>query len=233
MVRRVVVQRRLPGDNAGGPLLVDGTLRRGTGSWTPAVHAVLRHLEERGFAVASRVLGIAAAGREMLTFLAGETVGAARPWPAWTHTDEALDQVGGGSGAPTRSLPASCDRRPATLAAGGDPLFTRLVRDAVAELEHGLRDGLKPTLPSGAAGAPPARLRTPRRSAHPAHAVRREGRGAERAGRRAGTARGGAKCTARCRSNELGAVRARPAGVRRGAAAPDLSGRVCGGSPRR
>lgn len=30
----------------------------------------------------------------MLTYLPGETVGQAEPWPAWTHYDEALDDVG-------------------------------------------------------------------------------------------------------------------------------------------
>ena len=30
----------------------------------------------------------------MLTYLRGETVGHAEPWPAWTHSDEALEDVG-------------------------------------------------------------------------------------------------------------------------------------------
>ena len=85
---------RLPGGNAGGAVLVDGTVRRPTGPWTPAVHALLRHLESKGFEGAPRVLGFDAQGREVLTFLPGETVGVARPWPAWTHSDGALDQVG-------------------------------------------------------------------------------------------------------------------------------------------
>ncbi|WP_432953373.1 aminoglycoside phosphotransferase family protein [Micromonospora haikouensis] len=32
-------------------------------------------------------------GREVLSFLPGETVGASRPWPAWAHSDDALRQV--------------------------------------------------------------------------------------------------------------------------------------------
>jgi Phosphotransferase enzyme family len=84
----------LPGGNAGGAVLVDGTVRRATGPWTPAVHDLLRHLERRGFGGAPRVLGIDEQNREVLTFLPGATVGTARPWPAWVHTDAALAQVG-------------------------------------------------------------------------------------------------------------------------------------------
>ena len=37
---------------------VGDTVRRGTGPWTPAVHALLRHLEGVGFDGAPMVLGI-------------------------------------------------------------------------------------------------------------------------------------------------------------------------------
>lgn len=87
-------EHRLPGGNAGGAVLVDGTVRRPTGPWTPAVHALLRHLEAGGFDGAPRVLGIDERGREVLSYLPGETIGLARPWPAWVHSDEALTQVG-------------------------------------------------------------------------------------------------------------------------------------------
>lgn len=88
-------ERRLPGGNAGGAVLVDGTIRRPTGPWTPAVHALLRHLEAHGFDGAPRVLGIDERGREILTFLPGATVGVVRPWPAWVHSETALVEVGG------------------------------------------------------------------------------------------------------------------------------------------
>jgi thiamine kinase-like enzyme len=38
-------------------------------------------------------LGRDSSGREVLTYLVGETVGHRRPWPAWVHTDDALVQV--------------------------------------------------------------------------------------------------------------------------------------------
>jgi hypothetical protein len=89
-----VDEQPLPGGNAGGAVLADGTVRRTAGPWTPAVHALLRHLEDRGFAGAPRVIGLDEQGREVLTYLPGETVGTACPWPAWVHSDEALKQVG-------------------------------------------------------------------------------------------------------------------------------------------
>jgi len=89
-----VDEQPLPGGNAGGAVLADGTVRRTAGPWTPAVHALLRHLEDRGFDGAPRVIGLDELGREVLTYLPGETVGTARPWPAWVHSDEALEQVG-------------------------------------------------------------------------------------------------------------------------------------------
>jgi hypothetical protein len=54
---------------------------RGTGPWTPAVHALLRHLEQVGFAAAPRLVasGYAADGREQLTFIEG-TVANPGPW---------------------------------------------------------------------------------------------------------------------------------------------------------
>jgi len=47
---------------------------RNTGPWTPAVHALLRHLEDVGFAAAPRLVGtgLTGDGREMLTFIDGE-----------------------------------------------------------------------------------------------------------------------------------------------------------------
>src|SRR5438067_13757944 len=46
---------------------------RDAGPWTPAVHALLRHLEDAGFAAAPRLVGsgLATDGREALTFIDG------------------------------------------------------------------------------------------------------------------------------------------------------------------
>lgn len=51
---------------------VGDTVRRPTGPQTPAVHALLRHLELVGFDGAPRVLGIDERDREVLTYVEGE-----------------------------------------------------------------------------------------------------------------------------------------------------------------
>jgi hypothetical protein len=90
-----VEEQRLAGGNTGGAVRVGDTVRRVAGRWTPSVHALLRHLEAAGFDGAPQALGFDERGREMLSYLPGEVVGAARPWPAWVHSDEALRQVAG------------------------------------------------------------------------------------------------------------------------------------------
>jgi hypothetical protein len=54
----------------------------------------LRYLDAAGFDGAPRALGIDAQGREILSFVTGETVGDTRPWPEWVHSDGALVDVG-------------------------------------------------------------------------------------------------------------------------------------------
>jgi Phosphotransferase enzyme family len=62
----------LPG-NVGGAWRVGDTVRRATGPWTPAVHALLAHLAGRVPHV-PRVLGFDEQGREVLTYLPGRVV---------------------------------------------------------------------------------------------------------------------------------------------------------------
>jgi hypothetical protein len=70
---------------------VGSTVHRATGPWTPAVHALLRHLEQVGFE-APRVLGIDQEGREVLAYVAGQ--GGVDPYPARLWDDAVLAQVG-------------------------------------------------------------------------------------------------------------------------------------------
>ncbi len=79
----------LSGGHLSSTVRVGDTVRRATGPWTPAVHALLRHLETAGFAGAPRVLGIDERGREILTHLPGEA-GSMMPAPAYMWSDEAL-----------------------------------------------------------------------------------------------------------------------------------------------
>lgn len=85
---------RLPGGRHVGAVRIGDAVHRPANVWTPAVHSVLRHLEAAGFEGAPRVLGHDEQGREVLTFLHGDTIGEQQPWPAWAHTDEALRQAG-------------------------------------------------------------------------------------------------------------------------------------------
>ncbi|MGH3354379.1 MAG: NUDIX domain-containing protein, partial [Nocardioidaceae bacterium] len=65
---------RLPGGNVGGAVRIGPTVRRPTGPWTPAVHALLDHLAARGLDHVPRVLGYDERDREVLTFLVGDVI---------------------------------------------------------------------------------------------------------------------------------------------------------------
>ncbi|MHB1445492.1 MAG: phosphotransferase enzyme family protein [Acidimicrobiales bacterium] len=80
------------GPSVAGSVLVDGRVHRSTGHWTPAVHALLRHLEEVGFDAAPRVLGFDEKGREVLTWIEGEAP--ILPWPGWMRSEVALAALG-------------------------------------------------------------------------------------------------------------------------------------------
>ena len=72
------------------------TVRRHTGPWTPAVHALLTHLKSVGFEDAPTFLGIDERGREVLSLVAGE-VGLLDPGaslPPWFRTREACVAIG-------------------------------------------------------------------------------------------------------------------------------------------
>ncbi len=67
----LVAGEPLPGGNVGGAVRIGATVRRPTGPWTPAVHALLRHLAAARLAAVPQVLGVDAQRREVLTFLPG------------------------------------------------------------------------------------------------------------------------------------------------------------------
>lgn len=71
---------------------VGDTVRRSTGPWTPAVHSLLAHLEEVGFAYSPRVHGFDEHGREILSFVDG--VPGMRPWSQVLRADEGLRALG-------------------------------------------------------------------------------------------------------------------------------------------
>lgn len=87
-------EQHLEGGNLSRVVRIGDTVRRPVGPWTPAVHALLRHLEARGFMQAPRVLGIDDSDREILSFVPGRTVGASQPWPSWVWNDAILAKTG-------------------------------------------------------------------------------------------------------------------------------------------
>lgn len=64
-------EQPLDGGNTGVVVRVGDTVRRQAGHWTPAVHALLDHLESVGFDAAPRALGTDGLGREVATYLDG------------------------------------------------------------------------------------------------------------------------------------------------------------------
>lgn len=107
--RRVVVTEERLGGGGGtaGVVRVGATVRRPAGPWTPTVHAYLQHIRAAGFTAAPEVLGMDERGREILSYLEGETWGdgidpdepkselvTVRPWPERTRSDETLAEIG-------------------------------------------------------------------------------------------------------------------------------------------
>ena len=72
----------LPGGRVGGVVRVGWTVRRPTGPWTPAVHALLDHCRATGVPAVPRPLGTDERGREVLSFLPGAAASAGPGDPA-------------------------------------------------------------------------------------------------------------------------------------------------------
>ncbi len=81
----------LSGGFVTGAVSVGDTVRRKVDPWSPAVHALLEHLEREGYDWAPRFLGIDEAGREILSFVEGVVPDGAHPEAV---TDLALRDVG-------------------------------------------------------------------------------------------------------------------------------------------
>jgi hypothetical protein len=64
----------LNGGNVSAAVIrIGDTVRRPAGPWSPAVDALLRHLEACGFEHAPRPLGYDSSGRQVVSYIAGET----------------------------------------------------------------------------------------------------------------------------------------------------------------
>jgi Ser/Thr protein kinase RdoA (MazF antagonist) len=81
----------LPGGNMTAVVRVGDTVRRSAGSWTPTIHAFMRHLRASGFAMVPEPLGLDERGREVISFLPGES--ATYPLPEFAWSDATLTAV--------------------------------------------------------------------------------------------------------------------------------------------
>jgi hypothetical protein len=87
-------EETLPGGNTVGAVRIGDVVHKRASTWTPTVHALLRHLEDAGVDGVPRALGFDEQGRQMLTYLPGEVIGDSVCWPAWAFADSTLMQVG-------------------------------------------------------------------------------------------------------------------------------------------
>ena len=81
----------LGGDVTEGVVRIGDTVRRPPSRSSPMIARLLRHLQEVGFDGAPRHLGTDRQGRDVLTFVAGQT--AIRPWPEWVADEAPIASV--------------------------------------------------------------------------------------------------------------------------------------------
>lgn len=84
----------LAGSRLNRVVRIGDTVRRPAGPWTPTVHALLRHVRERGFELGPEPAGLDEQGREVLSYIPGQTVGDSIPWGSWVWDDALLVEVG-------------------------------------------------------------------------------------------------------------------------------------------
>jgi hypothetical protein len=82
----------LAGGNLTTVVRIGDTVRRETGPWTPMVHRLLEHLRKSGFDLAPHVQGIDKLGREILSFIPGDTL-TSSPWPSWVWSNQLLEDA--------------------------------------------------------------------------------------------------------------------------------------------
>jgi 8-oxo-dGTP diphosphatase len=85
----------LPGGGVGGAVRIGPTVRRPAGPWTPTIAELLDHLRAHGVPCVPRPLGIDARGREVLSYLPGETLASGDGGvPTWARDDDLIGAVG-------------------------------------------------------------------------------------------------------------------------------------------
>jgi hypothetical protein len=70
------------------------TVRRPRQPWNQDVHQLLRHVRDRGFLLVPEPRGFDDRGREILSYIEGDTSAAVTPWPGPLWSDALLGDVG-------------------------------------------------------------------------------------------------------------------------------------------
>ncbi len=94
----------LSGGTLNSPVRIGDTVRRSAGPWSPSIHALLRHIRARGFELAPEPFGFDDAGREILSYIPGTTVGWSLPWPDLIRHEGLLEEVGAATAAYHRAV---------------------------------------------------------------------------------------------------------------------------------
>ena len=81
----------LAGGNMTRVVRIGDTVRRAAGPWTPAIHALLRHVRAAGFSAVPEPLGLDPQGREILSLLPGRV--ATYPLPGFVLAEATLIRV--------------------------------------------------------------------------------------------------------------------------------------------
>lgn len=81
---------RLEGGTFSTVVRIGDAVHRPAGPWTPTIHALLKHLEHKGYSGAPRVIGIDEQDREILSFMPGRV--ANWPWPQILISDDGVRQ---------------------------------------------------------------------------------------------------------------------------------------------
>lgn len=89
----------LPGGGLGGAFRSGDSVTRTAGPWTPTIQSLLSHLNNAGLDSVPRPLGLDPSGREVISYIPGQTVYSTRRsddqgWPDWAYDDDLLIQAG-------------------------------------------------------------------------------------------------------------------------------------------
>jgi Phosphotransferase enzyme family len=87
-------EERLPGGRLTTVMRSGDTVRRPGRSWNKDVHQLLHHVRDRGFLLVPEPQGFDEEGREILSYIDGDTSASVTPWPGPLWNDELLADVG-------------------------------------------------------------------------------------------------------------------------------------------